>query len=398
MQQIIHFTLNKNNFNELNQLAESVLASPDKPGLVITFDKNNLVFDRLRLKRLVELFMEKNKQLGLWGLPWCVLQTQLGGYLYSKIAHRLIPLPNLTEGCESSALLLECKDCSQVDGCCGLGIREENQKRFIWRPVQSVRYETARTISFASPLDKLHADTWEHIRRFPQDRSDRVISYADIFPIKGTQGHDIYHSRFIYFCNYLCSDELKSERSFITRVAISRDFAAHFFDEYPSCFKRYAYSLSTGKRLRETYYGWFIDEACSTRFLNKKTGNDILHSSHLIGVDIHEGHPYELKRYAKVKDEKLFFIWLDEEFRIVLPQIIKKSCQYYRFVERSDTKGRLISVKIEADIVDLPAFEKTLHHVYRINTQNLTNRPPKRIVAFDFTPYGEMRKITLYGW
>ena len=395
------FRLDKGSAKSLEATIGTFLVQKNGPGLIIHIDKNAFVFTKLFfLKRIVHLFYRQKVPLGIWGLPFCVMQQILGGYLYTKVQKFLIKEPRSFafkyQGGLHSSLLIECKKCIKAETCSGLGNLACNRSQFAWRMANRYRFVNLPYLTLQKPAAEVHDQFIRHICRYPQEGTDRAVAYARVF--SKSRGF-IYHDRFIYYCNYLLSSEAEDEKKLILAHTKNQGFIENFFRLYPSYFERYAYSLAYGEKIRETVYGFFID-ASQAKDLLGKLSLDLQQQSfegpfYFFGIDLIDGVPDAYKLYAKITDKPAFFDYLEHQFSIVFPPEILEISYGFLFVRRVDSEKRLLSIKVEMYSRDITKLSDLIHKHYHIRLESNEHFETDR-VAFDIDLRGRLNKITLY--
>jgi len=397
------FTLSKENVGLLERLTYSYLNNPNSSGLVINVDKNSFELGDLTfLKNIIINFYLKKKIIGVWGIPYCVLQIILGGFDYTRLSKYLIDENSLFDisrkNFEKSVLLLNCKECIKKNNCCGVGHLTSNLNQFSWRASNNYRLKVKNIVKFNPNVKHDYLKFISHISKFSLNTTDRTITYARIFNNSNSFN---YLDRFIYFCNYLDLVEFKREFEFIYNFSKSKEFVNFFLSKYIYFFQRFAYSLAYGKKLRETFYGFFQDENKSMLFLDKLNLNfnkfkfeNFIHS---IGFDLFNDKIDGYKTYSYVNNKEDFFKYVSEDFNFNFSNDILSNSYNYLFVRRFSSGGELISIKIELYFYDFDKIKKSIKSNFNINISRQFSLAPK-ILAFDISKLGKVNKITLYSW
>ena len=395
------FRLDAHSAEKLDTTISTFLSQKNRPGLILYIDKNAFVFTKLSFLKAVALhFYHQNVPLGIWGLPYCVMQQILGGYLYTKLHQYLIPEPESFafrhQNGQHSALLLNCKKCIKAEMCSGLGNLACNRSQFAWRMANRYRFDNLPYLTLREPAAKVHDQFIKHICRYPQEETDRAITYARVFP--RSRGF-AYYDRFIYYCNYLLYSQVEEEKELILAYTKNRGFIERFFRFYPSYFGRYAYSLAYGEKIRETIYGFFIDKNRSWDLLGK-LNLDLAQQPfeepfYFFGIDLIDGVPEGYKLYAKISDDRAFFDYLAQYFSFEFPHEIVKISYDFLFVRRVDARKRLTSIKVEMYCKDLELLSHLIYEYYDIRLESNEHYETDRI-AFDIDLEGSLNKITLY--
>ncbi len=395
------FRLDKHSTKELDTTISNFLSQKNGPGLILYIDKNAFVFVRLSfLKTIILHFYRLKVPLGIWGLPYCVMQQILGGYLYARLQKYLIQEPKIfvfkLHNIQHSALLLECKKCIKAEVCNGLGHLPRNRSQFAWRMANRYRFEQVKNLSLHGHAKKVHDLFVKHICHYPQEETDRAIAYAKVF--QKSIGFT-YVDRFIYYCNYLLPPQIEEEKELILTYTKNREFIESFFRFYPSYFERYAYSLAYGEKIRETVYGFFIDANRSKDLLGKLNLNlqqQLFEEPfYFFGIDMIDGVPEGYKLYSKISDDSAFFDYLAYHFSFLFPSEIMEISHDFLLVRRLDANKRLSSVKVEMYCNDLAKFSNLVYRYFDILLESNEYFETDRI-AFDVDLQANLTKITLY--
>ena len=89
------FRLDKTSLEDLNSVTISLL-DRDHSGLIVYVDKNAFDFTKLSFLRVIALqFYKKGLLFSIWGIPYCVVQQLLGGYLYAMLQEQWLQEPDL---------------------------------------------------------------------------------------------------------------------------------------------------------------------------------------------------------------------------------------------------------------------------------------------------------------
>ena len=229
---ILH--LSKDNIFVLDKIINFYLNNPNSSNLIINIDKNSFILEELKfLKDLAFGFYLKQKRFGIWGVPYCVLQSIFGGFDFARFSNYMIPenflLKISKRNYENSVLMLNCKKCIKKDSCVGVGNLNCNMKQFSWRASNEYRLKVKNLVDFSLDIKKDYLKFLSHISKFPLDITDRTITYAKVF--SNLETFD-YKDRFIYFCNYLEMSEFYEEKDFIYNFSKSKKFVDFFLLKY----------------------------------------------------------------------------------------------------------------------------------------------------------------------
>jgi len=397
----ILFKLDAYSVKKLDETISTFLSQKNGTGLILYIDKNAFVFAKLSFLKTVALHFYRQKvPLGIWGLPYCVMQQILGGYLYTKLQEYLIQEPKMftfkLHNIQDSALLLECKKCIEAKECNGLGYLACNRSQFAWRMANRYRFEQVKNLSLQGHAKKVHDLFVKHICYYPQEETDRTMAYAKVFSRSGVF---TYQDRFIYYCNYLLASQIKDEKELILTHTKNRSFIENFFRLYPSYFERYAYSLAYGEKIRETVYGFFIDADRSKDLLAKLNldlpQQPFEETCYFFGVDLIDGVPDAYKLYAKISDDHTFFDYLAHHFSFVFPPEILEISYDFLLVRRLDANKKLSSIKVEMYCNDLAKLSDLVYKYFDMHLESNKHFETDRI-TFDIDLQGNLNKITLY--
>lgn len=397
----ILFRLDKHSVKKLDETISTFLSQKNGSGLILDIDKNAFVFEKLFfLKPIILHFYRLKVPLGIWGLPYCVMQQILGGYLYAKLQEYLIQEPKIfafkLHNIQDSALLLECKRCIKAKVCSGLGHLACNRSQFAWRMANHYRFEQVKNLPLQGHAKKAHGLFVKHICHYPQEETDRAMAYAKVF---SKSGSFTYTDRFIYYCNYLLASQIRDEKELILAHTKNRRFIENLFRFYLSYFERYAYSLAYGEKIRETIYGFFIDGDRSKDLLGKLTFDLHQHpfedTYYFFGVDLIDGMPDAYKLYSKISNDTSFFNYLAQHFSFVFPPEILKISYDFLLVRRLAANKKLSSIKVEMYCNDFAKLTTLVYKYYDIRLKSNEHFEIDRI-AFDIDLQGILNKITVY--
>ena len=118
------FELSKKNRKSLLTIVQECLEYKHFRGMIFVVEKNELLFERLfYIKTLALKLLDNDKSTGVWGVPYCVMQSIFGPCDYSHYASGLIPQTNeifskyIPTHHKDSSLLLKCAECVCVSDC-----------------------------------------------------------------------------------------------------------------------------------------------------------------------------------------------------------------------------------------------------------------------------------------
>lgn len=319
------FELTKKNRKSLLKIIQDCIEHEHFHGIIFIVDKNEVLLERLfYLKELSFKLFKNHKEVGLWGIPYCVTQLIFDAYDFSKFVPRLIPeesqmyskyTPTYQQG---SSLLLKCVECLAVSHCDGLGSRKENHN--MWNYRTSLEYRKRGR-------DKLFKTDNKKIQNMYDEFCDYVdhsdLTYADryLYFVKNIDfGSDYsFANRFVYHCDFPPSFEYEKEFNFLDTYVENKDFLPKISElAYKGEIRRIGYSKAEKDGVsRESFYVnpngennyyllEYFDIKVDRSFPNKLLG---------VGIDFHNG---------KIKSYKAYFVVPSEILLEMLPQYFKK--------------------------------------------------------------------------
>ncbi len=351
------FELTKKNRKSLLKIIQACITHEDFHGIIFIADKNEVLLERLFFLKDLSLKLIKNhKEVGVWGIPYCVMQLIFGAYHFSKFIPEFIP----EESCyyskftptyqQDSSLLLPCVECVALHECDGLGSRKENHMMWSYRTSHKYR-KIGRNKLFQTDNEKMQKNYDRYCDYI--DHSD--LTYADryLYFLKNIDlGSSAYSfsDRFVYHCDFLPSHEYEQELSFLnTHVENSRFLPMLSELINRGEVRRIGYSQAERNGVsRESFYinpnaednyyflNYFNIDLKIT-FLNKFLG---------VGIDYYNG---------KIKSYKIYF-WVSIEILLEMhPQYFKQIdidvCALFEkehyYVIRLDEKKERVSERID---------------------------------------------------
>lgn len=365
-----------------------------------SFNFNELFF----LKNVISNFYDQGISIGILGIPYCVLQNILGGFEYLIYEPFLLKMNYFyflkKDFDNNSILLLNCKNCVAVSGCLGLGILSENSNNWSFRLDSRTRMSKKKEIIFDDKrVNQKHLDFINYILTRSQKYTDRTIKYAKVF----TKKKDLeYVDRFVYFCRYLKSDEIETEKKFFLNTIENKSFGNLIFDELYKNFllKGFAYTFCSlpNSNFRETFYLYFKNQELFYWFLNffnSKFKLEDFESFYDISFDFFNFEQRDTKIYTFITDVQSFFTYLKNNFNFTFDSDIIDISYNFFFVRRMDINGNLKSVKFEFNTKDFEFVKNKLNKIYNLNIQKDPNLI-EEIISPDITINGEINKITIY--
>ena len=398
------FELSKKNRKSLLTIVQECLEYKHFLGMIFVVEKNELLFERLfYIKTLALKLLDNDKSTGVWGVPYCVMQSIFGPCDYSHYASGLIPQTNeifskyIPTYRKDSSLLIKCAECICVSDCDGLGSRTANHHMWDYRTSHTYRTKE-RDILFKTEqkeMQKIYDLFCNHI-----DQSD--LSYADryLYFVKNIDFGSPYSfaERFVYHCDFLPHFEYEKEFDFLSQHIKNRDLLPRIrflAEKEEICRLGYSKavnenihreSLYINPRYENSYYLLeFFDVEIERSFPNKFFG---------VGVDFFNG---EIKSY------KIYFVVHSEILLQMRPHYFKKigididtlhQKEHY-FIVRLNADKESVSERI-----DLIYNERDHLHYARYFEQALfPNENMKKIHPFAFAFEFEkdnIKKINIY--
>jgi hypothetical protein len=398
------FDLTKENRKQLLKIVHDCINNDNFKGVIFSINKNELILDRLFfLKEITINIISRGKSVGIWGIPYCYMQSIFGSYNYSLYVPRMIP-PNSFYFSEydrvqkyNSLMLSSCQLCVKVDTCHGLGNKKENQYIPFGRVSHYYRMKGRDQLVKGNDISmqKIYRSFAEHI-----DRSD--LTYADryVYFIKNLDLGSEYsfENRFVYHCDYLPKHELEVEWGFLVQHTLQHDILYDIRTLHEQeRISRIAYSkVKDSTTLRESFYVSPNNEHNKELLDHFKIDLNVGFSYKLygVGIDFYNGKIKSYKVYCIVEKSILLRVFPEYIKRIGI-DIENLNEEEHYFSLRFDEKKQKVSDRIDLIYNDL---DYKLFKPY-IDQQRLSKEFFEQIyvILFGFEFEGlEMKKINMY--
>lgn len=373
-------------------------------GIVFDVSLNEILLDRLFfLKEFSINLTTHNKNIGIWGIPYCTLQDILGDYHYSLLAPLMISENSkahskcIPHHLLDSSMLFGCKRCIDIDECCGLGNRNENYIRRGGRIVQHTYNDAQRQLYRADNNDMkvLFESFMKHI-----DISDEYYAYRYVYFVKNIDYGSRYsfNNRFVYHCDFLPKHELDVELKFLKYHVINTEIIARLKELHlQDRISRIAYSKAIGDNtVRESFYVSPSDvrDKELLQYFQLTLDVNFTYKLNGLGIDYYDDKIKSYKIYCMVKTEIL-----KENFSHYLKAIdIDVSClsekEHYYSV-RYDKEKNKVSERIDLVYDDLD-YEHFKHYIQEQGfSLEISKKTSFIVFAFEFENR-QLKKINLY--
>lgn len=406
------YFLNSNSINNFPKFIENFLDIIKKKsifkGLIIIIEKNDFNLREMKfLRGIVSIFKEKKINLGIWGLPYCVLQTILDEFEYiNKYKDYLIKsnffLDNYFKLNLNSVQILKCDICVKKNSCLGLGILPTNLNTKGYR-LNFLKLSNYEKINFQDKtLKKLQKNIFNYCKNnYSEENTSRVFYYAKTHIKKNSFN---YKERIIYSCKFLKLTELNKEEKFISKLSKNNEFIEYIFKIFPSELKWYIYSFAKGEnKNRETFYIYFQDINKNRKIkyleklnIKKEMSNKTLEPPYGIGYDFIDNKFSGLKIYTHIIKIEEFLIYLKEISNFEFPKEILEIIYLKLFEKRLDNKGKLISFKIEFISSNYKKLYSLFEKEFEIKIEKTELKKTDEMIALDISLKGKINKITTY--
>ncbi len=412
----LQFFLNRRSIPELRGVVDLVLKNETYSGLIIIVDKNSFELRNMKfLGVIVTEFYIRKKDIGIWGLPYCILQYNiLGGNNYTKFSSYLLPpdenLVNYYRLNFNTVQLLECRDCIKFDSCSGLGTLDENLNLVGCRKNKKIAFDNKKELRFKEDYaTELNKKVVSHCTQSSFEKTFRIITYGKTFIRRSSSASFDYNDRIIYFCSYLSLDELEREKRFLLTCSENVDFVDYLFEIYHQELYRYAYSVAVGEKgKRESFYLYFLntnysrDKIKYLESLGIETDmeSDFLRPLHMVGYDFVDNEFHGLKLYYSVLWQDEFLAFIKKEYAFELPEgTLSMIYDHILFVKRYDNRGNFVSFKIELTPCDFKCLSELFTKEFGVEILEPVNDVggEGKIIALDIDKSGNLNKITTYS-
>lgn len=350
------FELSAENRISLLKIIADCLNHSHFRAIIFTVNKNEILFDRLFfLKEMTLKLFQNDKKVGIWGIPYCVMQSIFGGHYFSQLADKMIPENSnqyskyIPVNQYSSSLLLQCHKCIASNDCDGLGIREENQSLYRGRVSHKYRI-IGRNDLFRTDnevMKKMYDSFCEHV-----DNSD--LTYADryLYFVKNIDFGSSYSfsDRFVYHCDFLPLHDYEKELIFLDSYIENKSFLP-MINELAGKNKigRIAYSKAQNENIsRESFYIIPNDEH-NYYLLNYFNINfDIKFPNRFfgVGVDFYNGQIKSYKVYFMIPTEILLQVF-PHYFQKIDINVLELHKKEHYYIIRLDRNKKIISERID---------------------------------------------------
>lgn len=284
-------------------------------GIIFAINKNEILLDRLFfLKDITLNLFKKDKKVGLWGIPYCTMQSIFGNHYFSQLAYKTIPensdyyCKNIPFYQHDSSLLLLCSRCILSDNCDGLGSRIDNHAIREYRTSHYYRKKN-RDLLFETDnikLQNMYTDFCKYIDNSDLTYADRYIYFVKNIDFGSSHS---FTDRFVYHCDYLPYDDYKKEVNFLGLHVENKNFLPKIRElAKEHKISRIGYSMAFKNGVfRESYYlaPDNVYDHYLLRFFKIDLGAN--HSCRLrgIGIDFYDGKIKSYKVYFMVRSEIL---------------------------------------------------------------------------------------------
>ncbi len=350
------FELSKKNRKPLLKIIQDCIEYEHFHGIIFVINKNEVLLDRLFfLKELSLKLFKSDKEVGLWGIPYCARQLIFGSFDFSQFAPRLIPEENQSYSKyiptyrRDSSMLLKCVECVASSSCDGLGSRRENH--FMWN------YRTSRTYRQIGRDELFKTDNEKMQKMYDEfcvyiDHSD--LTYADryLYFVKNIDHGSSYSfsDRFVYHCDFPPPHEYEQELIFLATYVQNKNFLPMISELVNRGeIRRIGYTKAEKDNVsRESFY--VNPNGESNYYLLKYFGIDLELSFpnkfYGVGVDFYNGKIKSYKIYCIIPTEILLQMRPKyfEEIGIDLLALHEKE-HYY--IIRLDERKKKISERID---------------------------------------------------
>lgn len=400
------FELSVKNRKYLLKIVQDCLKYTYFRGIIFTIDKNEILFDRLFfLKSIALKLFNNNKDIGIWGVPDCVIRFTMGNYYFSQIVSKMIPENSnfyskyIPTNQHKSSLLLECNQCIASYECDGLGSRMENRSMWGCRISNEYR-KTGREELFKTDnedMQKTYNSFCEHIDNSDQTYADRYLYFVKNIDFGSSYS---FSDRFVYHCDYLPLHDYEKELGFLDNNVQNKSFLLTIKElssqieiskiAYTKAGKsdvsRESFYLAQNNMYNDYLLNYFnLELALDLKLLNKIQG---------IGIDFYNGQIKSYKIYFLVPSEILLKMY-PQYFEKIDINILDLHEKQHHYIIRLDANRKRISERI-----DLTYNEKdySLYESY-FKYFPITNKDLKELylIAFDFEFEAmNIKKINIY--
>ncbi len=400
------FELSVKNRKSLSKIIQNCLNYTHFLGVIFTIDKNEILFDRLFfLKSIVLKLFQDNKEIGIWGVPDCVIRFAIGNYHFSQVVSKMIP-ENSSCYCKyiptnqhNSSLLLSCSKCIVSHECDGLGSRMENRSMWGYRISNEYR-RTGREELFKvdnEDMQKIYNRFCEHIDNSDQTYTDRYVYFVKNIDFGSPYS---FSDRFIYHCDYLPLHDYERELDFLDNNVQNKSFLLTIKELSSQIeISKIAYTKAEKSDVsRESFYlaqnnvyndyllNYFnLDLDLDLKLLNKIQG---------IGIDFFNGQIKSYKIYFLVPSEILLKMY-PHYFEKIDINILDLHEKQHHYILRLDANRKKVSERIDLTYNDK---DQALYQSY-FKHFRVTNKDLKELyiiaLGFEFEDM-DIKKMNMY--
>ncbi len=350
------FELSKKNRKSLFKIIQDCIDNENFHGIIFVINKNELLLDRIFfLKELSLKLFKSNKEVGLWGIPYCVRQLIFGSFDFSQFAPRFIPEESQSYSKytptyrRDSSLLLKCVECIASSNCDGLGSRKENHSMWSYRTSHAYR-KKGRDALFKTDneqMQKLYDEFCDYIDHSDLTYADRYLYFVKNLDLGSSYS---FSDRFVYHCDFPAPHEYEQELIFLGTHVQNKNFLpmiSELVNRGEIC--RIGYTKAEKDNVsRESFY--VNPNGESNYYLLKYFGIDLEldfpNKFYGVGVDFYNGEIKSYKVYCMVPTEILLQMRPQyfEEIGIDLLSLHEKE-HYY--IVRLDANKKRVSERID---------------------------------------------------
>ena len=224
------FDLTKKNRKSLLKIIQDCIAYENFHGIVFVVNKHEVLLNRIFfLKDLSLKLLENHKEVGIWGIPYCVMHLIFGSYHFSQFRTRFIPeeskyyskfIPTYQQ---NSSILLQCVECIALSSCDGLGSRRENHHMWSYRTSHEYR-QKGRDALFKTDnekMQKLYDEFCYYIDHSDLTYTDRYLYFVKNLDLGSSYS---FSDRFVYHCDYPAPHEYEKELKFLDTYIENKNF------------------------------------------------------------------------------------------------------------------------------------------------------------------------------
>ncbi len=348
----LFFTVGHGNDDDVSSIIERCIANDHCNGIVFEIDKERQLFDDLMfIKDDVVSLLAKDKRVGLWGIPECVIKIILGGYWYMRFWETKITEENIAHHLTNAVYLPECEKCLDRATC----IRVENDKNIDFLKERFNKSKSSSKKMFKTDLFKLRSTlVFNKYKKFllyssfNNNKNSITVRKAYFATSVDYGSAHSYADRFIYMCSNLNSKAYDKEFDFLRKQSINSSYI-DLLQSIASVKKtsQIAYSLAEKNGVfRETFYMYapeYYGEGLLKDFSIDYVIPRIDEMKFIgVGIDVIDEKKVGYKLYFKCPKS-----FLSSYFEPLGIEIEKVKSESHYFVLRLDHEQKLLSYKIE---------------------------------------------------